>query len=140
MDLFKHTIEIAHILETNYIRMFSFYMPKEEDPSVYRDEVMERWSRFIDEAKGSNLILLHENEKGIYGDNAQRCLDLLKTMNCNYFKAIFDPANFVQCDVTTYPDAFELLKDYVVYLHIRCKFSDHSVVPSGQGDGMIKKF
>lgn len=140
MDLFKHTIEIAHILETKYIRMFSFYIPKEEAPSVYRDEVMERWSRFIDEAKGSNLMLLHENEKGIYGDTPERCLDLLKTMDCNYLKAVFDPANFVQCDVITYPDAFELLKDYVVYLHIKdAKFSDHSVVPSGQGDGMIKE-
>ena len=74
MELFKHTIEIAHVLATDYIRMFSFYLSN-ENASVYRDEVMERWSRFIEEAEGSGLILLHENEKGIYGDNAQRCLD-----------------------------------------------------------------
>ena len=140
LDLFKHTLDIAHILETEYIRMFSFFIPEGEKPGKYRDQVMERWQQFIETAAGSRLVLLHENEKDIYGDTPERCLDLLETMDCNYFKAIFDPANFVQCDVVTYPDGYNLLKDHIEYMHIKdALFSDHSVVPSGHGDGKVKE-
>lgn len=139
LELFRHTVEIAKILETQYIRMFSFFIPEGENHEVYRAEVMNRWNQFIKAAQGTGLILLHENEKGIYGDTAERCLDLLETMNCNCMKAIFDPANFVQCCVKTYPEAFELLKEHIVYMHIKdALYEDHSVVPSGYGDGRVK--
>lgn len=139
-ELFKHTVEITKIMECQYIRMFSFFIPKGQDPAQYRDEVMERWSQFIKAAEGTGLTLLHENEKDIYGDTAERCLDLLQTMNCDYFKAVFDPANFVQCDEETYPKAYDMLKDYVVYMHIKdALYSDHSVVPAGHGDGKVKE-
>lgn len=140
LDLFKHTLELAKILDTSYIRMFSFFMPKNEDPQIYRDEVLERWQKFIEAAKGYDLTLLHENEKGIYGDTAERCLELIETLNCSYVKSVFDPANFVQCNIETYPYAYKLLKKHVVYFHIKDAFSsDHKVVPSGYGDGKIKE-
>ena len=139
LALFRHTIEIAKILETPYIRMFSFFIPEGQKPESFRDEVMRRWERFVVAAKGSGLTLLHENEKNIYGDTAERCLDLLETMNCGYLKAVFDPANFVQCDVETYPHAFNLLRKYIAYVHVKdALYSNHSVVPSGYGDGKVK--
>ena len=140
LELFKHTLEIAKILETKNIRMFSFYIPKNEDPAIYRDEVMKRWQEFVDAAKGTGLNLLHENEKEIYGDTAERCLDIIETMDNKYVKAIFDPANFVQCDVVSYPNAYEIMKEHVVYMHIKDAMRDsHKVVPSGMGDGGIKE-
>ncbi len=140
LELFRHTLEVAKIMEAPYIRMFSFFIPEGQDPAVFRDEVLRRWQAFIEAAKGTGIILLHENEKGIYGDTAARCLDLLESLNCDYVKATFDPANFVQCDEETYPKAYELLKDYIVYMHIKdAVFGDHHVVPSGQGDGKIQE-
>lgn len=79
-------------------------------------------------------------KKGIYGDTPGRCLDLAEEMGSDNLKLIFDPANFVQCDVETYPGAYELLKDHIVYLHIKdAVYSDHHVVPAGQGDGKVKE-
>lgn len=139
LDLFKHTLELAHLTESRFIRMFSFYLPNDEAPESYRDEVVNRWGKFIDAAKGSGITLLHENEKGIYGDTALRCLDLLETLNCDYVKAVFDPANFIQCDTQTYPHAYELLEKYIAYVHIKdAVSSDHRVVPAGYGDGKIR--
>lgn len=138
LDRFKKTMETAHILDTKYIRMFSFYIPRDSDAARYRDEVLARWIGFMDTAKGSGLTLLHENEKMIYGDTAARCLDLLETLNCPYIKAVFDPANFVQCGVAAYPDAFNLLKKHIAYIHIKdALFADRSVVPAGEGDGRV---
>ncbi|EMS73404.1 sugar phosphate isomerase/epimerase family protein [Ruminiclostridium cellobioparum] len=139
LGLFRHTIEIAGILDTKYIRMFSFFIPRGEKPESYRDEVVGRWRRFVDAAKGTGLTLLHENEKDIYGDTPKRCLDLLETLDCSYVKAVFDPANFVQCDVEAYPEAYQLLKKHIAYIHIKdALYKDHSVVPSGHGDGKVR--
>lgn len=136
LELFRHTVKLAGILGAGYIRMFSFFIPKGEKPEKYRDEVLRRWREFIRESEGSGLVLLHENEKDIYGDTPERCLDLLESLDCSYLKAVFDPANFVQCDVKTYPEAFEMLRDHSVYFHIKdALYKDHSVVPSGYGNG-----
>ena len=61
--LFCHTVNIAHVMEVPYIRMFSFFMPEGEDPEKYHDEVFRRVRRMADYAAKHNVILLHENEK-----------------------------------------------------------------------------
>ncbi|MFT4006029.1 MAG: TIM barrel protein, partial [Lacrimispora sp.] len=63
MELYKHTVEIAHEMETPYIRMFSFFMPKDESYEPYRGKVMEQLGQLADYAKANKVILLHENEK-----------------------------------------------------------------------------
>lgn len=139
LELFKHTVETARILDTRFIRMFSFFIPSGENPGIYRDEVMERWNRFVEAASGSGLVLLHENEKDIYGDTAERCLDLMQAMNDSQVRTAFDPANFVQCDVKVFPEAYALLKDYIVHYHIKdALYRDHQVVPAGMGDGHVE--
>lgn len=134
---FKHTIEVAKILETSYIRMFSFFM-KEGSALKHRGEVLKRLEAMVKYAEQEGIILLHENEKEIYGDTPERCLDLYESMNSDSFKLIFDPANFVQCGVKTYPEAFELLKDKTIYYHIKdAVMATGEVVPSGHGDGHL---
>lgn len=138
LDKFKNTLELARTLDTKYIRMFSFYMDTSK-AEIYRDEVLNRWTKYIDAAKGSGITLLHENEKGIYGDNAQRCADLIKTLNCPYLRATFDPANFVQCKQDTLK-AYDILEDYIEYMHIKdAVWADGNVVPAGMGDGNVEE-
>ena len=100
-ELFKHTVEIAKIMETPYIRMFSFFMPEGEEPGKYKDEVFRRLGMFVDYAKQQDVVLLHENEKEIYGDVAVRCKEILDEFACDNFRAVFDFANFVQCKQDT---------------------------------------
>lgn len=140
LELFGHVLDIAGILQSRYIRMFSFFIPEGEDPGKYREVVIERWKAFIEKAKGRNIILLHENEKDIYGDTADRCLDLLDTLKCDYLRLTFDPANFVQCDEEVYPRAYNKLKDHIEYMHIKdAIFESGEVVPAGYGDGRLEE-
>lgn len=134
LDLFKRTLELARIFEAPCIRLFSFYIPSGEDAAVYRDEVMERLSRFCEAAKGSGVHLCHENEKGIYGDIASRCLDIHQSIEG--LEAVFDPANFIQCGQDTLK-AWRLLFPYVKYLHIKDAESTGRIVPAGQGTGHL---
>jgi len=138
LDLYRHTLEIAGVFGTRYIRTFSFFIPEGDDPHLYRDEVMSRWKDFIFHAENTDIILLHENEKHIYGDTPERCKDLIETMNSSHVKSTFDPANFIQCDIEPYPFAYSMLKKYIAYVHIKdARYFGHSVVPSGHGDGRI---
>ena len=76
-EAFKNTVEVAKILDAKYIRIFSFYFSEGDSYEEYRDEVIRRVKAMTDYAVGEGLICCHENEKGIYGDNAERCLDIL---------------------------------------------------------------
>ncbi len=137
-ETYKKVVEIAKLMETPYIRIFSFFIPEGEDPEKYQDEVFARMKRLIDYAKGQNLILLHENEKDIYGDTASRCFNLFEKFYGEHFKCAFDFANFVQCRQDTLK-AFELLKPYVEYVHIKdAVFKTGEVVPAGEGDGNVR--
>lgn len=140
IKLLEHVIEIAKILDTKYIRVFSFFIPKGEDPAKYRDEVLSRMKKMAEVAEKNGVILLHENEKDIYGDIAPRCKDIFDNVKSPALRGVFDPANFVQCGQVTYPDAFELLKDDIVYMHIKdAFFEDGRIVPAGSGDGHVKE-
>ena len=113
--------------------MFSFYVPKNE-AEAYRSEVFERLHSFEVAAKGGGVILCHENEKGIYGDTADRCADIHE--NFKSIRAVFDPANFVQCGQDT-KNAWKKLCGYVEYMHIKDALSDGKIVPAGAGVGNV---
>ncbi len=134
LDKFKHVLELAEILGASCIRLFSFYIEKDADPAEYRDEVLERLSAFCEASKGSRVTLCHENEKGIYGDTAERCLDLHRALP--RLRCVFDPANFLQCGVGTLK-AWSDLSRYVHYLHIKDVNKAGMLVPAGQGEGCI---
>lgn len=157
---FQRVVEIAKMLDARYIRIFSFYHSarpgsgnsnKEGSSSANnnkklsaqwtaaeRTEVLQRLRQMIAYATEQGVVLLHENEKDIYGDTAERCLDLMKELGGEHFQAVFDPANFVQCGQDT-KEAYEKLKDFIAYLHIKdAFFEDGRVVPAGAGDGNVE--
>jgi sugar phosphate isomerase/epimerase len=114
------------------IRLFSFYGTDGSDE--YFDEICARLARFIEMAKAHDVVLCHENEKGIYGDTAERCVKLLKALP--ELKAVYDPANFLQCGEDTLK-AWDALAPYIYYMHIKDCASDGRVVPPGEGVGQI---
>ena len=135
LDSLRHTLEVASVLGAKNIRMFSFFIPAGKDPAIFRNQVMDRLHRMVEVSAGSGIALCHENEKGIYGDVATRCLDVLTEVP--ELHGVFDPANFVQCGQDTL-EAWEMLKDRINYMHIKdALFSDSSVVPAGKGDGHV---
>ena len=134
-EIFKHTLEIANILGSKNMRIFSFYMPENEEISKYKNQVIEYLAEMCELAKPYNINLCHDNEKGIYGDIPERCFEIHKALP--NLKGIFDPANYVQCNVDTLK-AWEMLKDYIFYLHIKDAQKDGFVVPAGSGNGNVE--
>jgi len=96
LERMRHAAEVAHELDAPYIRIFSFFLRPGADPADHRAEVIDRMRALVRVAEEADLILLHENEKEIYGDVPARCLDLIRSVGSPYLKLAWDPANFVQ--------------------------------------------
>ena len=139
LESLAHIAELAKIWNTPYIRCFSFFIPEGEKPEKFRDEVFRRMDRMVELAARKNLVLLHENEKEIYGDLAPRCLELMEEFGGENLKATFDFANFVQCGQDTL-EAWDMLKSHIAYVHVKdALFDGGRIVPVGQGDGNVKE-
>lgn len=133
---FERAITLAKIFDTPYIRIFSFYPPantRSADPSEWRGEVLHRLRELTSRASAADIVLLHENEKDIYGDTIARCTDLFTSIDDVHFQAILDPANFIQSGQTPYPDAYEALRPWLRYMHVKDARPDGSVVAAGEG-------
>ncbi len=137
---FERALHVARVLDAPYIRIFSFFIPAGEDPARYREEVLERLGRIVRAAEGSDVTLVHENEKEIYGDIPARCLDLLTAIDSPRLRAAWDPANFVQCGVRPHPEGYEGLRPLIAYVHVKdALLGSGQVVPAGQGDGQLRE-
>ena len=132
----RRTLEIADILGTKRVRMFSYYIPAGHRPEDFTQAVIDRLGGMLALAEEAGILLCHENEKGIYGDTAPRCLELLKALPA--LRGVFDPANFIQCGQDVW-EAWELLGDRIDYLHIKDALTDGTVVPAGEGEGQLAR-
>ena len=129
---FRRGLELAHLLGADKIRMFSFFIPAGDDAASWRGKVMDQLGEMIEMAQAEGILLCHENEKGIYGDTADRCIDLLDAFP--QLGCVFDPANFIQCGEEILP-AFDRMADRITYMHIKDALRESgAVVPAGCGD------
>lgn len=128
LDSFKRLCEHAEILGADRIRIFSFYTKDEEKALKALDALCK--------AAPKGTVLCHENEKGIFGDDIESCVKIHKAFP--QIKAVFDPANFVQCGVDTLK-AWDALEKYVDYMHIKDALADKRVVRAGYGIGNVEK-
>lgn len=137
---FQRVLAVAKELKAPFIRIFSFYLTPEE-AGFYRDEVVSRIGRLVELAEKEKIVVLHENEKEIFGDTPERCLDILRTINSPFLRATFDPANFIQVRAEPFPHAYHLLKEWIVYYHVKDALAANGqVCPAGLGDSRYPDF
>jgi 3-dehydroshikimate dehydratase len=136
-ERFKIAVDAAEFFSSPFIRLFSYYPPDGGDILKHREEVMKRFSAKLDYIKNRNVVLIHENERHIYGEKGAQCLDLMKTFESPKLRSAFDFANFVQAGENPSGN-WPSLKPYTVHIHVKdAMMKDGKVVPAGQGDGHI---
>ena len=134
----RHAACVAQRLQAPYIRVFSFFVRPGSDPATWRDVVLPRMAALADVAREAGVVLLHENEKGIYGDTPQRCLDLVESVGSPHLTLAWDSANFVQVGVRPFTDGYALLRPHLEYVQVKdARSGTGEVVPAGHGDGEL---
>jgi sugar phosphate isomerase/epimerase len=150
----RAALDAAKRFDTDRIRVFSFFIPDGRH-AEFRDEVVKRMSAFAKEAAAQGLVLVHENESYIYGDDAEHCRDVVESVGSPALRIAFDPANFVQVGVRPFDEAWPLLSKHVAHFHVKdavpvdregsAPYPAHapeqqlmaSVRPAGEGEGQI---
>ncbi len=137
LDRLAIALDLADFYETPRIRVFSYYLPAGEDPAKFRDEVLRRMSAKAQLARQRGITLVLENEKGIYGDTAERVADVLDAVGSPSLGHAFDPANYLEVGQPI-DEAWQLLRDRVAHFHVKdFDTTTHRNVPAGQGQGKI---
>jgi sugar phosphate isomerase/epimerase len=138
LERMRQATDVARRFGAPYIRIFSFFIREGDDPDDHRDEVLRRMRALADVAEQQDVILLHENEKEIYGDIPRRCLDLVTSVDSPKLRLAWDAANFVQVGVRPFTEGYAQLRPHVEYVQIKdAKLADASVVVAGEGDGEV---
>lgn len=134
---FRHACDLADEFGCRHIRLFSYYAPRGGSIEPFREQVLERMLMKLDFAKLRGVILVHENEKGIYGNRPERVAELARVLRSPNFTTAFDAANYVEegC-LPVYTTCYYPLRDEIGYIHL--KDNSHAqgrCVPLGEGDG-----
>lgn len=137
---FRRALALARSFGAPYIRVFSFYTPEGDDPAIHREVVLDHLGSLVRETEGTGITLLHENEKGIYGDTPQRCHDLVTSITSPAFLLAWDPANFVQVGIRPFDEGYALLRPYIAYLHVKdAVAATGEITVAGDGDGQWRE-
>lgn len=139
VDRLRRAIAAATRLDTRYIRLFSFYRAQGVPVESIRDDVLERMRALAAVAEEAGVVLLHENEKDIYGDTPERCLDIVESVGSPALRLAWDSANFVQVGVAApFDDGYAMLRPHLEYLQVKDALAATSeVTPAGEGDGQL---
>jgi sugar phosphate isomerase/epimerase len=132
-------IAAARRLGARYVRIFSFFRAEGVAAESIRDDVLVRMRALATAAAAADVVLLHENEKEIFGDTPERCLDIVESVGSDHLRLAWDSANFVQVGVVRpFDEGFAMLRPHLEYLQVKDAVSaTGEVVPAGEGDGQL---
>ncbi|MBR3864118.1 MAG: sugar phosphate isomerase/epimerase [Clostridia bacterium] len=137
LEIAKRVFETANFLGAKNIRAFSFYLPEGKSREQCKEQVYDAIGQLLNLADSYGVTLCHENEALIYGENPEKCLELLKYFN-GKLKCVLDMGNFV-LDGYNPMQAYNLLKEYIEYFHIKDALYAGAIVPAGKGEAQIKE-
>jgi len=152
-------IELAHRLGARFANTYFGHGAMQDDDLAIATYV-ENLQPCLERAAALGVTLCLENEFDVLGDDPQasdvtrrpeRVRELVERVDSPYFRLTFDACNFYFAGAEPYPHAYDVLKDYVVYVHLKdgarydagrygdqvLRFTDHSgeyvCLPLGQG-------
>lgn len=131
----RRALELAKTFGAKAIRVFSFYLPKGDDPKKWRKDVLSRMEQLAKMAQGSGATVVLENEEGLYGDTIDRCVDVIEHVKAPHLKLAFDPCNLVIIGPRPFTDSFAQARKHLGYVHVKDWVrARKEMVPAGQGD------
>lgn len=129
------TIRVAQALGTRFIRGFSFYHPRGEDPRPYVAEAAERLARIADECARHGITYALEVEANLIGQNGRLLAELAAAIERPNVVCIFDGGNLSSQNlnwVEVYRE-YEAMRDWVGWAHIK----DYKVDPALKWTGIV---
>ncbi|QXJ27602.1 hypothetical protein J5U23_00469 [Saccharolobus shibatae B12] len=136
LQILRKVIELSKKLDINYTRIFTFWY--EGELKYYIDKLAERFNSAIDIAESEGVTLVIENEYSCLVGTSKELRTFLDKIKSKWIKVLWDPGNAFFARETPYPDAYELIKDDIMHLHIKdAMVKDGHFIWMPVGKGMI---
>jgi len=139
LDYLRSCIRIAPALDTNIIRVFTFW--KRGPSAPVWDRIKRQFAPAVPIAEESGVVLAIENEPSTYCATADETRRFVTEVGSPAVRLVWDPGNEIHAEdgITPYPDAYNLVKDLMVHVHVKDGARDPAtgtprVVPIGDGD------
>ncbi len=117
-QLLDRAIERSEILDTEFIRIFSFW--KVADPEAVWDRVVEQVLRMVERAQARGRVLLLENVGGCMVETSAESARMLESIPSAGLGLAWDPANAFCAGEKPFPDGYAVLdKTRVRHIHLR---------------------
>lgn len=139
-NLIISSIKAAEILGSNIVNTYFGANPQrtpQQAIKCYKENI----ELCLEHAEREKITIVLENEFDITGVDVTRkaeyVLELIETINSPYFRLNFDPCNFYFAGEEPYPYAYNLLKKYISYVHIKDGMKYHEKLYDHPGDGFL---
>ena len=119
MERVHRAVEVAARLGCKEICGYSFKIPARANPDRFKGEVVERIGQIIEVVSKAQMVYLHENALGYYGDVPTRVLDLAECFTEESFSLVFDPLSYLTCGVHPMEAAYPQVADRVSYVRLQ---------------------
>uniref|UniRef100_UPI00402AF009 sugar phosphate isomerase/epimerase family protein n=1 Tax=Bacillus sp. DX2.2 TaxID=3073452 RepID=UPI00402AF009 len=134
----KKAISIAKKLDSNFVRIFSFYY---EDVNYVEGNILNLLNKLNDLAKLNKITLLVENEPGTYTDNIENIFGIFDKIQSDNLRLLWDTGNFAEMGNNPYTREYLLVLSLIKYIHIKdIKIATKEKVFPGDGDCGIQQF
>ena len=137
----ERVIDIAKMLGTDRVRVFSFYPDDEGQQAALVDESISRLSQMADVAGEQGVVLWLENEGGLVGDTPERCRAIVEGVGSPNLRYVWDTGNYPQAGVERSVDrGWPLLAEYTDCVQVKdTRISDGTITVAGEGDGQVRE-
>ncbi|MBI3303446.1 MAG: sugar phosphate isomerase/epimerase, partial [Deltaproteobacteria bacterium] len=118
IDILRRCIAVAHALDTNLIRVFTFWRQPGTPPW---ERIAEKFQEPIRLAETEGVILGVENDPSTMGANAQKVAEFLTLINHPHVRSVWDPGNesWEGEARAAFPDGYEILKPWIVHIQLK---------------------
>lgn len=137
IEILKKSIELAHEFGTKFVRGFTFWSKGNFEENL--SKIVSRFEEPVKILEKEDITLVLEFDPSVFATNAAKLVKVIKGINSNYVKALWDPGNdiYEPDGEVPYPDGYEIIKPYMVHMHLKdaIKLPDGKImgVPIGEG-------
>jgi len=124
VELFKRSVEAAHILGTDLVRVFTFLRRSHPATSEDLARAASHFPKLLDVVRGTNIRIGIENEASCIAGNGTETAEFwrhLPESQSPQFGVVWDPCNCVYLEGANDPirDDFPPIADRVIHFHVK---------------------
>ncbi len=110
-------VEVASELNAGIVNHYCDYICRK--PQVDIALLEKYYGKALKRAEELDVIMALENEAHDITQTPDNMLKIIQTFDSKHFKTNFDATNYYQSGNEAFPDAYEILKDDIAYVHIK---------------------